>query len=71
MDGTDISGITRASLRQSYAMVLQDTWLFREAFMKIWLMGALAAWSRSHRGKVRKRLLLRELTVYTQASSGL
>ena len=28
VDGTDISGITRASLRQSYAMVLQDTWLF-------------------------------------------
>lgn len=28
VDGTDIRRLTRKSLRQSYAMVLQDTWLF-------------------------------------------
>ena len=28
VDGTDISRITRDSLRKSFAMVLQDTWLF-------------------------------------------
>lgn len=28
VDGADIRGITRSSLRRSYAMVLQDTWLF-------------------------------------------
>ena len=28
MDGKDIRGITRKSLRKAYAMVLQDTWLF-------------------------------------------
>ena len=28
MDGIDIRDLTRKSLRQSYAMVLQDTWLF-------------------------------------------
>jgi len=28
LDGLDIEGITRGSLRLSYAMVLQDTWLF-------------------------------------------
>ncbi len=27
VDGTDIRGITRGSLRQSYGMVLQDTWI--------------------------------------------
>ena len=29
LDGRDISSLTRRSLRRSYAMVLQDTWLFR------------------------------------------
>lgn len=29
VDGTEIHGITRKSLRRSYAMVLQDTWVFR------------------------------------------
>ena len=29
LDGKDIQGVTRRSLRLSYAMVLQDTWLFR------------------------------------------
>lgn len=29
VDGTEIHDITRASLRRSYAMVLQDTWVFR------------------------------------------
>ena len=28
LDGIPITGITRASLRKAYAMVLQDTWLF-------------------------------------------
>jgi ABC-type multidrug transport system fused ATPase/permease subunit len=28
VDGTDIQEVTRKSLRLSYAMVLQDTWLF-------------------------------------------
>ena len=28
IDGKDITGVTRASLRRSFAMVLQDTWLF-------------------------------------------
>lgn len=28
VDGTDIRGLTRKSLRNAYAMVLQDTWLF-------------------------------------------
>ena len=28
VDGRDIQGLTRKSLRLSYAMVLQDTWLF-------------------------------------------
>ncbi|MEG1426208.1 MAG: ABC transporter ATP-binding protein [Oscillospiraceae bacterium] len=28
VDGQEISGLTRASLRKAYAMVLQDTWLF-------------------------------------------
>ncbi len=28
VDGLEIAGITRASLRKAYAMVLQDTWLF-------------------------------------------
>lgn len=28
VDGNDIMGLTRDSLRKSYAMVLQDTWLF-------------------------------------------
>jgi len=28
LDGQDIRGITRASLRKAYTMVLQDTWLF-------------------------------------------
>lgn len=28
VDGKQISGLTRASLRKAYAMVLQDTWLF-------------------------------------------
>lgn len=28
LDGLEITGITRRSLRMSYAMVLQDTWLF-------------------------------------------
>lgn len=28
IDGKDISGLTRKSLRQAYTMVLQDTWLF-------------------------------------------
>lgn len=28
VDGLEISGITRESLRKAYAMVLQDTWLF-------------------------------------------
>ncbi|PNV64065.1 ABC transporter [Clostridium sp. chh4-2] len=28
VDGKDIRGVTRKSLRKSYAMVLQDTWLF-------------------------------------------
>ncbi len=28
LDGSEIRGITRASLRGAYAMVLQDTWLF-------------------------------------------
>ena len=28
VDGKDIRGITRKSLRKAYAMVLQDTWLF-------------------------------------------
>ncbi len=28
MDGTDIREVTRASLRGTYGMVLQDTWLF-------------------------------------------
>ena len=28
MDGHEIRGVTRKSLRKSYAMVLQDTWLF-------------------------------------------
>lgn len=28
VDGSDIREVTRASLRKSYAMVLQDTWLF-------------------------------------------
>ncbi len=29
VDGREIRGVTRDSLRRSYAMVLQDTWLFR------------------------------------------
>lgn len=29
IDGQDISGVTRASLRKNYGMVLQDTWLRR------------------------------------------
>lgn len=29
VDGTKLQGITRASLRKSFAMVLQDTWLFQ------------------------------------------
>ena len=29
VDGHDASGLTRSSLRASYGMVLQDTWLFR------------------------------------------
>ena len=29
LDGRDIRGYTRRSLRRSYAMVLQDTWVFR------------------------------------------
>ena len=29
LDGTNISDITRKSLRKSYTMVLQDTWLFK------------------------------------------
>ena len=29
VDGTDIRACTRASLRKAYAMVLQDTWVFR------------------------------------------
>ena len=29
VDGADIQGVTRHSLRRSWAMVLQDTWLFR------------------------------------------
>ncbi len=29
VDGNDIRHVTRSSLRRSYAMVLQDTWLFR------------------------------------------
>ena len=29
IDGQDISGVTRASLRRNYGMVLQDTWLRR------------------------------------------
>lgn len=29
IDGTDIQNVTRRSLRLSYAMVLQDTWLFQ------------------------------------------
>ncbi len=28
VDGRDIRGLTRASLRKAYTMVLQDTWLF-------------------------------------------
>ncbi len=28
VDGTELSGITRESLRKAYTMVLQDTWLF-------------------------------------------
>ena len=28
VDGSDIYGVTRASLRQAYTMVLQETWLF-------------------------------------------
>ena len=28
VDGVPVEDITRASLRKSYAMVLQDTWLF-------------------------------------------
>ena len=28
IDGTDVSGVTRDSLRAAYSMVLQDTWLF-------------------------------------------
>ena len=28
VDGQDIRGVTRDSLRRSYTMVLQDTWLF-------------------------------------------
>ncbi|MBQ4451146.1 MAG: ABC transporter ATP-binding protein [Clostridia bacterium] len=29
VDGTDVRDLTRRSLRKSYAMVLQDTWVFR------------------------------------------
>ena len=29
VDGTDIRDLTRSSLRKAYAMVLQDTWVFR------------------------------------------
>ena len=29
VDGQDMYGLTRSSLRRSYAMVLQDTWLFQ------------------------------------------
>lgn len=29
VDGKDITGVTRESLRRAYAMVLQDTWLFQ------------------------------------------
>lgn len=28
VDGNDIRSVTRSSLRRSYSMVLQDTWLF-------------------------------------------
>ena len=28
VDGKEISGLTRSSLRRAYTMVLQDTWLF-------------------------------------------
>lgn len=30
VDGKEISGLTRSSLRRAYTMVLQDTWLFTE-----------------------------------------
>ena len=43
VDGTDISGITRASLRQSYAMVLQDTWLFKGTILENIRYGRLDA----------------------------
>lgn len=34
VDGKDIRGITRKSLRKAYAMVLQDTWLFHGTVYK-------------------------------------
>ncbi len=34
VDGNDILDITRSSLRKSYAMVLQDTWLFQGTYFE-------------------------------------
>lgn len=38
VDNQEIMNITRDSLRSSYTMVLQDTWLFMVLFMKILFM---------------------------------
>ena len=34
VDGRDVRGVTRKSLRKSYAMVLQDTWLFHGTILE-------------------------------------
>ncbi len=41
VDGRDIRGITRGSLRSSYAMVLQDTWLFSGSIYENLVYGSL------------------------------
>ena len=43
IDGTDIKELTRSSLRGSFAMVLQDTWLFKGTIMENIRYGRLDA----------------------------
>ena len=43
VSGTDIRSVTRASLRGSYGMVLQDTWLFKGTIMENIRYGRLDA----------------------------
>ena len=43
VEGTDIRGITRKSLRENYGMVLQDTWLYNGTIMENIRYGRLDA----------------------------